>query len=410
MRALEVPAVELVPRALGYGSVRPEMVWEAVAEVGGQVVETHAQLKKGAILGKGEVLLRIDPERYELAATQAEATIGVVEAELAELRVREANTRASLAIDRRSLELSRKDLERKRQLLKRGAVSQAAVDQEERNTLGFRQNVQTLENTLNLIPAERQALAAERALQRAQLRGARLDLERTTIVAPFDCRVAEVRVERSQYVTQGQVLVVADSIGVSEVTAQVPLAKLINLVRRGGTVPADASQMMARLPELLSLSAVVRLGGGVDIEWQARFARVSDTIDPETRTVGVIVAVDNPYRQAIPGVRPPLSKNMYVEVELRGRSRPGQIVIPRAALHQGRVYVVGAGNRLEMRDVKVAFFQANFAVIKRGLTAGERVVVSDPVPAIEGMLLDAVDDGEARARLIAAAEGGGRVR
>ena len=295
-------------------------------------------------------------------------------------------------------------------MLERGTVSQSAVDEAERDTLDFRQNVQTQENTLNLIPAERQALQAERALQRARLAGARLDLERTTIVAPFDCRVAEVRAERSQYATQGQVLVVADSIGVSEVTAQVPLAKLINLVRQGGTVPTDASQVMAKLPDLLSLSAVVRLGGGVDIEWRARFTRVSDTIDPETRTVGVIVAVDDPYRQAIPGVRPPLSKNMYVEVELRGTPRPGQIVIPRAALHERRVYVVGAEDRLAMRDVEIAFFQADFAVIKRGLAAGERVVVSDPIPAIEGMLLEAIDDGAARDRLIAAAEGEGRVR
>ena len=241
VRVITVPAVDLVPRALGYGSVRPEFVWEAVAEVGGQVVETHPQLKKGAILGKGEVLLRIDPERYELAVAEAEANIRVVEAELAELRGREANTRASLAIDRRSLELSAKDLERKRQLLKRGTVSQSAVNEGERDTLGFHQNVQIQENTLNLIPAERQALQAERALQRAQLAGAHLDLERTTIVAPFDCRVAEVRAERSQYATQGQILVAADSIGVSEVTAQVPLAKLINLVRQGGTVPTDAS-------------------------------------------------------------------------------------------------------------------------------------------------------------------------
>ena len=80
VRVIAVPTVALVPRALGYGSVRPEFVWEAVAEVGGQVVETHPQLKKGAILGKGEVLLRIDPEHYELAAAEAEANIRVVEA------------------------------------------------------------------------------------------------------------------------------------------------------------------------------------------------------------------------------------------------------------------------------------------------------------------------------------------
>jgi len=169
--------------------------------------------------------------------------------------------------------------------------------------------------------------------------------------------------------------------------------------------------MMERLPDILALSAVVRLRGGtVNAQWKARFTRISDTIDPKTRTAGVIVAVDDPYRQAIPGVRPPLVKNMFVEVELRGKPRPGQVVVPRAALHGRQVYVVTAENRLERRGVAVAFMQTNFASIKSGLKAGERVVISDLIPAVEGMLLDPVMDDDAARALIDEAEGRGPVR
>ena len=42
VRVIAVPAVALVPRALGYGSVKPEMVWEAVAEVG--TLDSHIAL------------------------------------------------------------------------------------------------------------------------------------------------------------------------------------------------------------------------------------------------------------------------------------------------------------------------------------------------------------------------------
>ena len=69
------------------------------------------------------------------------------------------------------------------------------------------------------------------------------------------------------------------------------------------------------LREALGLSATVRLPE-FSLGWEARFARMSDTIDPQTRTVGVIVEVDDPYEGVRPGVRPPLVKEMFVEVEI----------------------------------------------------------------------------------------------
>ena len=49
--------------------------------------------------------------------------------------------------------------------------------------------------------------------------------------------------------------------------------------------------------------------------------------------------------------------------------------------------------------------QSDIACIDAGLTAGELVIVSDPVPAIEGMLVDAILDHEVQERLVADAKG-----
>ena len=411
VRVVVAPSVAVVPRVLGYGNVQPEKVWEAVAEVDGRIVEVHPQLKKGAILPAGAVLLRIDPAKYRLAISQIEANVGAVEAKLAELAVKAANTRASLAIEEQSLALGGKDLERKRRLLATRHVSQATVDQEERDLLAGQQNVQSLRNTLNLIPAERRTLAAELALYKAQLESARLDLARTTIVAPFDCRIAEIKVQRTQYANPGQVLAVIDGIDVSEVSAQVPMDKLMSIIGDAGHGALLPATVMTDLPTLLGLTPLVRLrAGAYTVEWPARLARISDTVDPATRTVGVIVAVDDPYRQARPGRRPPLAKNMFVEVELSGRPRPGRVVVPRAALRDGRLLVADAENRLSIRAVEIAFRQTNFAVVKTGLAAGERVVVSDLIPAVDGMLLAPVVDEDAARALVAEAEGRGPVR
>lgn len=411
VRFIETPEVTLIPRAIGYGSVMPGRVWQAVSEVAGKIVEVHPQLKKGALIAKGEILLKIDPTDYHLAISQAEADLSAVGAQIDELDARQKNTQASLAIEERSLSLTKRDLERKRKLLKQGTVSQAAVDLEERNFLKGRQSVQSLRNTLNLIPAEHKVLNAQFAQTRARLEGARLDLERTQITAPFDCRIADVNVEETQYTGLGKVLAIADDIGVSEITAQVPIGRLINLMPLDMTVPDSAAGIMGHLQEKLGFEAVVRLrGSSIKAEWQARFTRINDTIDPETRTAGVIVAVDDPYRQAVPGTRPPLTKNMFVEVELRGRPHPSQIVVPRSSLHGDNIYVVTTDNRLEIRAVEIAFVQTDFAVIKSGLKAGENIVVSDPIPAIAGMLVDLTEDPDVLADLVLLAEGGGDVR
>lgn len=401
VRVIAAPKTTVVPRALGYGTVQPGKVWEAIAQVSGKIVEIHPQLKNGAFLPKGTVILRIDDSDYALAVRRIEADIRATQASLAELATREKNTRASLAIEKEMLALNRKDLERKKALAGSRTVSQAAVDQEQRTLLARRQNVQSQQNALNLIPAERQRMEAQLAAARVQLADARLDLERTALTLPFDARIAKVNVERTQFAAAGQVLAVADSIDVAEVTAQVPVEKMLRLVSRENAPVFNPATAVEDFASLLKLDPIVRLrSGDVSVSWQARVARVADTLDPRTRTVGVIVAVDDPYAQAGLHGRPPLAKNMYVEVELRGVPRADEIIVPRAALHAGRVYVAGDEDRLEFRPVKVRFTQGNVALIQSGVAAGERVVVSDLLPAIGGMkLAPEIDEDETAALL-----------
>ena len=406
VRVVTAPAVDVVPRALGYGSVTPGRIWEAVGEVSGTVIYRHPELEKGAVLRAGTELLRIDPTDYRLAVAQIEANIRSTEAQRAVVDVRAANTNRSLAIEERSIELARKELERKQRLVRQGTISQAAVDQEERAVLVGEQAVQNLRNSMSLFPAERSVLEATRDQLMAQLETARRNLARTTIVAPFNCRIAEVNVEKAQFAVQGKVLVVADSLDVAEVTAQVPIGNLLTLLPPDLDLPLEPGAPMSRLREVAGLEAIVRLRTGRgDNEWAARFDRMSDTVDRRTRTVGVIVAVDDPYRQAVPGQRPPLVKNMYVEVEVRGRPRPGAVVIPRGALYGREVRIAGPDDRLRVREVEVDFVQTNFVVVASGVEAGEKVVVSDLPFAADGMRLAPVEDEEALAALVAEAVG-----
>jgi RND family efflux transporter MFP subunit len=403
VRVIEVPRVTVVPRALGYGRVRPERVWEAVAEVNGRVIETHPRLRRGALLVRDALLLRIDPTEFELKVSQVQADILSARAQLAEMTAREANVRASLEIEQQGLELREAELDRKQRLSDRGTVSESELEQEKRALLAQRQAVQAQQNALNLLPAEQELLQAQLARYEAQLADARLDLARTEVRLPFRARISEANVETAQYVREGELLVRADAIDKAEVEAQIPVARMRALLR-------DAEPMDFSIGETANIAARLGIGAQVtlrdpagDVTWDARFARLSDTLDPETRTVGVIVVVDDPYADVIPGRRPPLVKGLFVEVELRGAPRPGQIVIPRTALHDGQVYLIEDG-QLVIRDVTVAMLQPEYAVIGAGLEAGEQLVVSDLFPAIAGMPLSGEPDPGMLRRLIASAK------
>ncbi len=410
VRVISVPKLTVVPRALGFGNVTPGTVWEAVAEVAGKIVKIHPLLKAGAILPKDTVILKIEPTDYQLAQQSTEADIRAIDAQISELKTREKNTNASLGIERRSLALNEKDLKRKQALLKRRAVSQAAVDQEERTLLARRQSMQSLRNSLNLLPAEAARLKAQRAILEIKLKDAKLDLERTTITLPFDARIAEVNIELAQFAGQGKTLIVADSIDISEVSAQLPVDKMARLLDRSRLKNFSVTSASANIEQILGLKPIVRLrSANLNVSWPGRVVRVSDRLDPRTRTLGVIVAVDNPYKLSAEGLRPPLAKNMYVEVELRGVPQKNKIVLPRSALHNGRVYVVGKDNRLQIKPVEIAYAQGNLTVLASGLNAGEQVIVSDLIPAIDGMLLSPVVDAAVGQSLRKAANGEDRL-
>jgi len=393
-RIIQVPSVALVPRASGFGQVSPETVWQAVAQVSGRVVAVHEDLKRGAILPQGTEVARIDPSAYRIAVREREA-------DLQELDIRAENARAQIAIEEESLAVAERDLARQRDLRRSGAASQATLDQAEKTVLSTRQSLQNLRNTLNLIPAQR-------ALAEARLDQARLDLDNTRITTPFDLRVAQVNVADSQFASVGQVLAEGDSIAVAEIEAQFTFAELAPLMPQGSGDMVRRAASRGTVGEALDIRARVHLHSGGEIEqtvtWPARLVRISDTIDPETRTVGIIVAVDDSYATAEPGVRPPLVKNMFVEVELIGAPRPDSMVVPRLALHDGKAYVLDGEDRLVKKPVELAFVQQDLAVVAAGLDAGDRLVVSDLIPAVAGMLIDARPDQDERNRLIAAAE------
>ncbi len=386
VRVIHLEAVAVTPKLTGHGTARPVRVWEGVAQASGRVISKHPGLQRGEIISQGELLVEIDPTDYQLKIAQTEADLAATNAQLDELDVRESNTRIALTIEEEALGLALRELERKRELAGKGGVSTSDLENQQRAVLGQRQSVQSQRNTLALIPSQRALLLAQRSRHEANLATLRRDLEQTELKLPFTGRIAEVHFELEQFVREGEMLLVADDLSAAEVEVQVPINRFAALLHRD--TPLDLLDQHGSIVRQLDLSAVVRLQEeGLNAEWPARFSRVSDTLDPKARTIGLIVEVDAPYANVTPGVRPPLLKGLFVEVELSGPVREGALIVPPQLLHEGYLPVVDEGNRLRLLPVESVLQQPGFLVVSGPFNVGSRVVVSDLTPAIEGMLL-----------------------
>jgi RND family efflux transporter MFP subunit len=392
VRVVEALQVDLLPEAKGYGEVQPAKVWAAVAQVAGRIIDTYPRLRDGEIVPAGTLLFSIDPVDYELKLAQAKA-------ELTEMDVQEQNAQASLAIDKGNLRLAQREQERIRKLSSSGTASQSDVDAAERAALNARTAVQNTANTLALLPTQRRLLEAK-------VRQAERDLANTRVTAPFNLRIAELAIEKHQYVGVGQTLFKGDAVERVEIVAQVAISSLRKLLL-GRELPVPAiSDLQNELQNFTGFRPIVRMDMGAETaEWEANFVRFSDQVDPQTRTIGVVVSVDNPFGKIIPGKRPPLSKGMFVQVVIRGHVQPDRIILPRSAVRAGKVYLVGEDKRLLIKPVSILFSQGPLSIIADGIELGELVVVSDPIPAVEGMLLEPVPDIALQAQMLATAKG-----
>ncbi len=390
VRTISIPLVDLQPVAEGYGVVQPAKTWSAVAQVTGRVIEMHPRLRDGEMITAGTPLFRIDPVDYELALAQ-------LKAELAEIEVQQSNTTDLLAIEQRNLELAVREADRLKKLAEIGTTSGSDTDQAERTMLNSRTSVQNLQNSLALLPTQRKVLEAK-------LAQAERDLENTGITAPFNLRIANLSVEKDQFVSTGQTLFQGDYVDRSEVVAQVAMSSLRHLFFGRGADAPNTEQLGAGFAEYADLRPVIQMDmGGEVAEWDAEFVRFTDRIDSQTRTIGAVVALDKPFEKVIPGHRPPLSKGMFVKVLLRGRIQPQQIVIPRSAIRDGKALIVNSDQRLVIKDIELLYNQDSLSVIQSGVEPGQQLVVSDLIPAVEGMLLQPQPDQSVEKKLLRSA-------
>ena len=182
------------------------LVVPVASEVAGIVVAV--EVTNNQRVEPGQVLFRIDPERYQLAVQTAEANL---EAARQAVGVSTANVeaaRAALASAESVLRQATLDFERLQRITLEdpGAISERRVESAESSRDVAASQVDSARANLEraLEDLGREGENNSRILQaQAALNQARIDLGNTTIVAPTDGVVTDVRIDRGTFAAAG---------------------------------------------------------------------------------------------------------------------------------------------------------------------------------------------------------------
>jgi RND family efflux transporter MFP subunit len=264
----------------------------------------------GDAVESGAALFQIDRVPYEMALAEA---------------------RAGLALARAERDNALQEQERVEKLIEERAVSQRRRD--EQTTAA--------------------AVAVARVAQmEARLARAETDLERTLVLAPYAGSVVERLAHEGEMAGPERVVVLQES-GALVVVLNIPEAASIP-VRAGSAVRLFAEGLAAPL--------------------ETRVDRVSERVDPDTRTYEVRAPVEDPSGSVKAG--------SYVRAEILPTPGQPRAIVDRSALlmRDGRSYVFRVeGDTARRVPVRIGAMTSDRVEILSGVEVGDRVVRGEAV-------------------------------
>jgi len=324
------------------GTVVPARQVVLQPRVRGEIVRVSDALIPGGVLRADQFVFEIDPTDYVLAVKQRQGDVA----------------RAELAWQ---LELG-----------------QQAVAQSEYKLLTELKPIDGSDRDLILrkphLAAARAALAAAKAAKNQ----ADLNLKRTRISAPFNATVIAKHVDVAAQVSTTTKL--ATLVGTDEYWIQVslPVSRLKWLA-----IPKANGQTGS------SVRVYSDTGWGVGVHRDGHVTRLMGDIMTEGRMARVLVTVPDPLALDKRNAgKPGMLLGALLRVEIEGTPLDNVFDIPRTALRDGvEVWILNHEDELEVRPVEVAWSSRDRALIRTGLSAGERLITSDLTVARRGMKL-----------------------
>lgn len=354
VETLTVQRGEFRPSIKVLGRVAATNTLELQAEVSGRVAERAPAFERGGMVARGETLLRIDPSEFEAVLAQRLSELHQAEAELQQEMGRQR-------VAQRDYELLGRQLEES----ERALILRAP----------------------QLTSAKAKVEAAQAAIARAKL-----DIARTTLVAPFDAQVISRDVSVGSQVSPGETLGHLVCVERYWVVAMVPLRKLARIeLPPPGAPPSGEVVLRDRTAWTAGATRTGKIAG------------LQGSLEERTRLASLLVAVDDPLGRSPAGggdgdvqAPPPLIIGAVLDVQIAARPIDA-VRLPRDYLRKGDTVWVDEDGTLRIRRVDVAFLDADHAYITDGLADGDQVVTTNLSTVVDGAALRKANEAPADA-------------
>ncbi|ASL42220.1 Multidrug resistance protein MdtA [Burkholderia sp. AD24] len=318
------------------GTVTPTRTVTVITQVNG--ILDSVDFKEGQLVHRGQVIARIDSRALEAQLVQAQGT---------------------LTHDKAALANAQLDLQRYRQLIKVGSITQ-----------------QTLDTQLATVNEDQGTVVSDTG----NVKNLQVQVSYCTITSPVDGVVGLRLVDPGNYITT------TSTTGVAVITQLQPATIVY-------AVPED---YLGQIHRAMSRGAVAVLAYDRDKKTllsHGTLLAVDNQVDTATGTVKV--------KAEFPQSGDALFPNQFVNARMQADTLKQIPVIPTAAIQHGTngdfVFVVGAGNKVALRNVKAGPVSGdNTAILDGGVKAGEQVVTDGA---------DKLDNGSA-VRVVAATPAG----
>lgn len=312
----------------GLGTVQPYDTVTVRSRVDGQVIKVG--FRQGQMVKAGDLLVQIDPRPYQAALDQAQA---------------------KKAQDEANLRNAQLDLERFTTLAKSDFAS--------------RQQLDTQQAMVNQLTAQIKG-------DQAAIDNTQTQLDYTTIRSPLSGKTG------FRLIDPGNIVHASDTNGIVTVVKLQPISVVF-------TAPEED---LPRINQALAAGKVPVIALSSDstrVLAQGHLALVNNQIDQASGTIQMKATFANTDNALWPG--------LSVATRLLVATRKNVAVLPNDAIQHGPnglyTFIIGADNKVAVRNIKVGDEGTTQSVVLEGLTPGDRVVTGGQYRLTQGALVDA---------------------
>ena len=321
------------------GTTTPLTQTVLTAEVGGEVIYRSKKFSEGSSVIEGEILAKIDDTDLQLQYKNA------------------------------LLQLANAEVQHSLQL------AEAEIAKEAWEKIG-----DGVASDLTLKKPQLKQAEALLEVAKAQVSSAEKKLNKTEIVAPYSGRIQSVNIDLGTTIIPGQPVGALYTSSEIEVTLAVKDNDLQFL-----SIPMDGRKLDPSEQALVEIRSFYK---GKNQTWIGRLERVDGVIDPVTRMINLISVFKNDF---IETDKPNLPIGLFVEAQIDGIILKDIFSIPVNAISENNeVYIVNNENELVSRQLSLLKKYSDFVIVKDGLKAGERVVISKLSSASNGIKVNPV--------------------